>query len=253
MSAAKRFDLTGRKALVTGASAGLGAHFAQVMAESGAHVVLAARRLEKLEEVSAAIRAVGGSCETCRLDVTDAASLAEAAAAFADIDIVVNNAGVVAASAAIDMAESDWDFVVDTNLKGVFMVAQTAARAMRDHGRGGSIVNIASILGIRQAAAVASYSAAKAGVIQLTKSLALEFARWKIRVNGIAPGYFATDINDGFLASESGQATVKRIPQRRLGDLRDLDGPLLLLASDAGAYMTGSTIVVDGGHLVSTL
>ena len=252
MSAADRFDLAGRKALVTGASAGLGAHFAQVLAESGAHVVLAARRVEKLDDLAAAIRGAGGSCETCRLDVTDAASLADAAAAFAGIDILVNNAGVVAASTAIDIAESDWDFVVDTNLKGVFMVAQAAARAMRDHGRG-SIINIASILGIRQAGAVASYSAAKAGVIQLTKSLALEFARWKIRVNAIAPGYFATDINDGFLATESGQATVKRIPQRRLGELRDLDGPLLLLASDAGAYMTGSTIVVDGGHLVSTL
>lgn len=248
-----RFDLGGRKALVTGASAGLGAHFAQVLAEAGAHVILAARRMEKLEEVSAVIRSAGGSCETCRLDVTDAASLADAAVVFADIDVLVNNAGVVAASPAIDITERDWDFVVDTNLKGVFLVAQAAARAMRDHGRGGSIVNIASILGMRQAGAVASYSAAKGGVIQLTKALALELARWKIRVNGIAPGYFATHLNDGFLESESGQATVKRIPQRRLGDLRDLDGPLLLLASDAGAYMTGSTIVVDGGHLVSTL
>jgi NAD(P)-dependent dehydrogenase (short-subunit alcohol dehydrogenase family) len=250
---AGRFDLDGRKALVTGASAGLGAHFAQVLAEAGAHVTLAARRVEKLEQVSAAITTAGGSCETCRLDVTDAASLADAAAAFADLDILVNNAGVVAPSAAMDVTETDWDFVVDTNLKGVFMVAQAAARAMRDHGRGGSIVNIASILGMRQALAVSSYSAAKAGVIQLTKSLALEFARWNIRVNGIAPGYFATDLNDGFLASESGQTTLKRIPQRRLGDLQDLDGPLLLLASDAGAYMTGTTIVADGGHMVSTL
>jgi len=247
------FDLTGRKALVTGSSAGLGAHFAQVLARRGAHVVLAARRLDKLEEVSATILASGGGCETCRLDVTDPTSLAAATAAFAGVDIVVNNAGVVSASTALDITEGEWDFVVDTNLKGVFMVAQAAARAMRDHERGGSIINIASILGIRQAAAVASYAAAKAGVIQLTKALALEFARWKIRVNGIAPGYFETDLNDSFLPSAAGQAMLKRIPQRRFGSLYELDGPLLLLASDAGAYMTGTTIVVDGGHLVSTL
>jgi len=246
------FDVSGRKALVTGASSGLGAHFAQVLATSGAPVGRAARRVEKLEEGAATITASGGNCETCRLDVTDSASLASSTV-FDDLDILVNNAGVVAPGPAISASETDWDFVVDTNLKGVFMVAQAAARAMREHGRGGSIVNTASILGIRQAAAVASYSAAKGGVIQLTKALALEFARWNIRVNAIAPGYFATELNDGFLETDAGQATVKRIPQRRLGNLSDLDGPLLLLASDAGGYMTGSVVVVDGGHLVSTL
>lgn len=253
MIAANRFDLAGRRAFVTGASAGLGAHFARVLAASGVHVTLAARRVDKLEEVAATIVAEGGNCDTCRLDVTDAASLADAAPAFAGIDILVNNAGVVVAAAALDITERDWDHVLDTNLKGVFMVAQAAGKAMREHGRGGSIVNIASILGMRHAAAVAPYATAKAGVIQLTEVLALELARWKIRVNAIAPGYFETDLNDRFLASESGEAMRKRIPQRRFGSLQDLDGPLLLLASDAGAYLTGSTIVVDGGHSVSTL
>ncbi|MCW1427530.1 SDR family NAD(P)-dependent oxidoreductase [Novosphingobium sp. JCM 18896] len=250
MSAADRFSVAGKRALVTGASSGLGLHFAKVLAEAGAHVTLAARRVEKLAQVAAEI---GGSCDTLALDVTDAASIEAAAPAFAETDILVNNAGVVADGPAIDMSEADWDQVVDTNLKGVFLVAQAAARGMKAHGRGGSIVNVASILGLRQAGGVASYAASKAGVIQLTKVLALEFARFKIRVNALAPGYFETDLNDAFLSGDLGQAMMKRVPQRRFGSLADLDGPLLLLASDAGAYMTGSTLVVDGGHLTSTL
>lgn len=250
MSAADRFAVAGKRALVTGASSGLGLHFARVLAEAGAHITLAARRVEKLTQVAAEI---GGSCDTLALDVTDAASIEAAASAFAETDILVNNAGVVADGPAIDMTEADWDQVVDTNLKGVFLVAQAAARGMKAHGRGGSIVNVASILGLRQAGGVASYAASKAGVIQLTKVLALEFARFKIRVNALAPGYFETDLNDDFLSSDLGQAMMKRVPQRRFGSLADLDGPLLLLASDAGAYMAGATLVVDGGHLTSTL
>lgn len=253
MSATDRFSVAGKRALVTGASSGLGLHFAKVLAEAGAHVTLAARRVEKLEAVAAEITATGGACDTCALDVTDATSIAAAAPVFAETDILVNNAGVVVDGAAIDMTEADWDQVVDTNLKGVFLVAQAAARGMKAHGRGGSIVNVASILGLRQAAAVASYATSKAGVIQLTKVLALEFARWSIRVNALAPGYFETDLNDDFLSGDLGEAMRKRVPQRRFGSLPDLDGPLLLLASDAGAYMTGSTLVVDGGHLTSTL
>ena len=253
MSTADRFSLAGKRALVTGASSGLGLHFARVLAEAGAQVTLAARRVDKLECIAAEITAAGGTCDTCRLDVTDAASIAAAAPVFAETDILVNNAGVVADGPAIDMTEADWDTVVDTNLKGVFLVAQAAARGMKAHGLGGSIVNVASILGIRQAGGVASYAASKAGVIQLTKVLALEFARWQIRVNALAPGYFETDLNDAFLSGELGQAMKKRVPQRRFGRLTDLDGPLLLLASEAGAYMTGSTLVVDGGHLTSTL
>ncbi|RZJ98074.1 MAG: SDR family oxidoreductase [Novosphingobium sp.] len=250
MSTADRFSVAGKRALVTGASSGLGLHFAKVLAEAGAHVTLAARRVEKLAEAASEI---GGACDTLALDVTSPASITAATSVFAETDILVNNAGVVADGPAIDMTEADWDQVVDTNLKGVFLVAQAAARGMKAHGRGGSIVNVASILGLRQAGAVASYAASKAGVIQLTKVLALEFARFKIRVNALAPGYFETDLNDAFLSGDLGQAMMKRVPQRRFGSLPDLDGPLLLLASDAGAYMTGSTIVVDGGHLTSTL
>jgi len=246
-------DLTGKTALVTGASTGLGAHFASVLAGSGAHVILAARREDALEKVKAAIEAEGGSASVARLDVTSATSIAELAPLLADLDILVNNAGVACTKAFLDQSEGDWDAVIDTNLKGVFLMAQAAAQAMKAHGRGGGIINIASILGFRQAGAVLPYASSKAGVVQMTKALALELARFRIRVNAIAPGYVETELTAAFLETEAGQAMVKRIPQRRLGRLEDLEEPLLLLASDASSYMTGSVIVVDGGHLVSTL
>lgn len=247
------FDLAGRTALVSGASGGLGAHFATVLAAANAHVILAARRAEQLEEQAARIRADGGQCTTLSLDVTSVASIASIAPQLTTIDILVNNAGIVRESMALDHSEEDWDAVIDTNLKGMFLLAQAAARAMRAGGRKGSIINIASVLGLRQAAGVISYAVSKSGTIQLTKTLALELARFGIRVNAVAPGYLDTELNGDFWKSERGQAMIKRIPQRRLGSLRDLDGPLLLLASDASAYMTGSVITVDGGHLVSTL
>jgi NAD(P)-dependent dehydrogenase (short-subunit alcohol dehydrogenase family) len=153
----------------------------------------------------------------------------------------------------LEVSEADWDAVVDTNLKGMFLMAQAVGRAMRVRGRGGSIINVASILGLRQGVGVLPYAVSKAGAIQLTKTLALELARFDIRVNALAPGYLDTELNSEYCKSESGLAMVKRIPQRRLGRLEDLDGPLLLLASDASAYMTGSVLVVDGGHLVNTL
>jgi NAD(P)-dependent dehydrogenase (short-subunit alcohol dehydrogenase family) len=153
----------------------------------------------------------------------------------------------------LDQDEADWDRVVDTNLKGAFLMARAVGRAMRERGSGGSIVNIASILGLRQAGQVAAYAISKAGVIQMTKVMAAELARYGIRVNALAPGYFATEINAEFWATEAGKAMLRRIPQRRLGDPAELDGPLLLLASDASSYMTGSVIAVDGGHLCATL
>lgn len=252
-------DLTGRTALVTGASSGLGRHFAGVLAKAGARVALAARRTDALAETKAAIEAAGGTALVVAMDVTDPASVAAAVAQAWDglgrIDILVNNAGVTATSPFLDMSEEEWDRVIDTNLTGCARVAREVARRMRDEGdgQGGSIVNIASILGMRVAGHVSSYIAAKGGLVHLTKAMALELARHGIRVNALCPGYVETELNADFFASDAGKALVKRIPQRRLGRLADLDGPLLLLASDAGAYMTGSILAADGGHLVSSL
>lgn len=245
--------LMGKRALVTGASSGFGAHFAKVLAGAGAEVILAARREDALATVADTIRKDGGSAEIVRLDVADPASIAALAPQLGGLDILVNNAGLARQAAALDQSEADWNAVIDTNLKGLFLLAKAAARAMRDHGRGGSIINIASILGLRQGSHVLPYAVSKAGVIQLTKTLALEVARHGIRVNAIAPGYFATEINADFWETEGGRAMLRRIPQRRLGELANLDGPLLLLASEASAYMTGSVLVVDGGHMVSGL
>jgi NAD(P)-dependent dehydrogenase (short-subunit alcohol dehydrogenase family) len=246
-------DLSGKSALITGASGGLGLHFAKVLARQGAEVTLAARRVEALEAGRAEIAAAGGTARTLALDVADAASVARALDGHSPFDIVINNAGISGAGRAMDLAERDWDAVMDVNLKGAFLVAQAAARAMKEGGTGGSIVNIASIAGLRVAGDLSAYAASKAGLIQLTKALALEWARFGIRVNALCPGYIETDINRDFFATPAGEAMVKRIPQRRLGQPEDLDGAMLLLASDAGRYMTGSVVAVDGGHLLSSL
>jgi NAD(P)-dependent dehydrogenase (short-subunit alcohol dehydrogenase family) len=240
-------------ALVTGASSGLGAHFAMTLAAAGARVIAAARRQEELARVVGLIKSTGGSASAIHLDVTDTDSIKALDNVLDDIDIVVNNAGIARSGFALEQSAVDWDTVIDTNLKGMFFVAQVSALALRAKNRRGSIINIASILGIRQASSVAPYAISKAGVIQMTKTLALEFARFDIRVNALAPGYLATDLNSAFIRTHAGQELVRRIPQRRLGKLQDLDGPLLLLASDASSYMTGAVIPVDGGHLVSSL
>ena len=246
--------LTGKTALVTGASSGLGLHFAEVLAHHGAHVILAARQTDAINQVAERIIAKGGKAEALPLDVTDSASLDHAFAAMGTrLNIVVNNAGISLPSSAIDMTEADFSRVIDTNLTGVFSVAQRAARAMREGKKGGSIINVASILGFRVAGHVAAYAASKAAVVQLTKALALEWARYGIRVNALCPGYIETPINRDFFATDQGKALISRIPQRRLGTPADLDAPLLLLCSDASSYMTGSSLVVDGGHLVSSL
>jgi NAD(P)-dependent dehydrogenase (short-subunit alcohol dehydrogenase family) len=251
------FGLTGRHALVTGASSGLGRHFAGVLASAGASVTVAARRETALAETVSSIKASGAKAHAVRMDVTDAASIerafAEAEADQGAVTIVINNAGVTMTRAALEVAERDWSSILDTNLKGTWLVAQQAAKRMIHHDTGGSIVNIASILGLRVAGGITPYAVSKAGVVQMTKALALEWARYRIRVNALAPGYIETDLNDDFFSSDAGKALIRRIPQRRLGETKELDGPLLLLASDAGSYMTGSVVAVDGGHLVSGL
>ncbi len=250
-------DITGKTILVTGASSGLGRHFALVFARHGARVALAARRVAALEELAEIISGEGGEAFPVALDVRDEASVTAAMATiesgFGGIDVVVNNSGVSGIKTTLALTGADWDDVVDTNLKGAFLVANEVARAMVKAKRPGSIINIASILGVRVVGQLAPYVASKAGLIHLTKALALEWARYGIRVNAIAPGYFRTDINDDFWDTDPGKAMINRIPQRRLGEVDFLNGPLLLLASDASAYMTGATIPVDGGHLVSTL
>lgn len=246
-------DLSGKTILVTGASSGLGHHFSQVLAASGAKVFCAARSADKLAELVSTIKNDGGMAEALALDVMDEDNVNVAVAACGDIDVLVNNAGVANSKAILDWEGPDWDFVMNANLKGAWMVAQAAARNMAGREQGGSIINISSILGERVSSGVMPYAVSKAALTQLTKVMALELAGKNIRVNAIAPGYIKTDINAGFLESEAGAKVIKRIPQRRYGKPEFLDGALLLLASDASTFMTGSVIAVDGGHLVSSL
>ena len=248
--------IEGRTALVTGASSGLGRHFAALLARHGATVIAAARRRDALEAVTEEIVAAGGACHPVVMDVSDGASVARG---FADaqrlagpIGILINNAGVAQTRSALDQSPEEWRSTLEPNLTGAFLAAQAAARSMRGTG-GGAIVNIASILGERVSKGLAAYAASKAGLIQLTKALALEWAPLGVRVNALAPGYIETDLNRAFFATEAGARLIARIPQQRLGQMSDLDGPLLLLCSDASRYMTGSVVAVDGGHLVNSL
>jgi 3-oxoacyl-[acyl-carrier protein] reductase len=252
------FDLSGRTALVTGASQGLGRRFAQVLAEHGARVGLAARQVEKCRELQRAIEQQGGQAASVALDVTAGAideALDQVEHALGPIDILVNNAGVAVSKPVLEQSEADWDRVVDTNLKGAFFTAQAVARRMaaRDPrpAHGGSIVNIASVLALDVVGHLAPYAAAKGGLWQITRAMALELARHQVRVNALAPGYIETEINRDFLAGPAGDRMHQKIPQRRFGATGDLDGALLLLASDASRYMTGSVIVVDGGFMLA--
>ena len=253
-------DLNHATALITGGFSGLGLHFASVLAARGARIALMGRRIELGHQVATELnQKIGrsGDIRAYSLDVTDPDSVAEAfAQARAELGvatIVINNAGTVIRKPSVDVSDTEWTGVVDVNLSGVFRVAQESARAMIEARTTGSIINIASILGLRVRNQVAAYAATKAAVVQLTKALALEWAKDGIRVNAIAPGYFETDINREMLRSPMGQELISRIPQLRVGQLHELDGPLLLLASKASSYMTGTVIPVDGGHLVNTL
>lgn len=250
------FSLRGQRVLVTGASSGLGEHFAQTLAAAGAHVLLAARRRSKLDELVTQINGNGGSAEALEMDVSCADSVEQGlqrANASAALDVVINNAGVTVGRSALQQSGEDWDSVMDTNLKGCWLVSTAAARHWVAQEHPGTIVNVASILGERVAGSVAPYAVSKAGVLHMTRALALEFARHRIRVNALAPGYVSTELNQEFLASEAGQRLMSRIPTRRFVQPEELDGPLLLLASAAGSAMTGTSLVVDAGHLVSSL
>jgi len=250
------FSLSGETALVTGASSGLGEHFAGVLAAAGAKVVIAARRVDRLEALAARIGASGGRVAPVALDVTDPASVKscfdDAEKLLGPITICINNAGVTDPAFITRMTEKQWRSVLDVNLDGVFRIGQEAARRMVAAKTGGSIVNIASIVGLGAIKTLGAYAASKAGVIALTRTMALELARDGIRVNALAPGYISTELNDSFWETDAGKRMIAHIPMRRLGNVAELDGPLLLLASKAGSFMTGSVLTVDGGHLLPT-
>jgi NAD(P)-dependent dehydrogenase (short-subunit alcohol dehydrogenase family) len=255
MSAAQIFDLHGRVALVTGASSGLGVRFAEVLAENGAAVALVARRAERLDALKARIEQAGGKAIAVQADVCDRAAMAAAfdaaEKAFGTVTILVNNAGVANSDRAVDLAEAEWRRVLSTNLDAVFLCAQEAARRMLAAKTGGAIVNIASVLGFGVDKGSVAYATAKAGVIQLTKALALEWAFKGVRVNAIAPGWIVTELNRDYLQGERAVKLKREIPIGRFGEERDLDGPLLLLVSDAGRFIAGTTIVADGGQVVA--
>ena len=251
------FSLDGQVAIVTGASGGLGRRFARTLAKAGAKVALGARRAERLSALAAEIEASGGEAVAVVLDVTDPAAIAKAIAAveagLGPISILVNNAGIVVDKPLLETEEADWDRVLDTNLKGAWLMAREVAGRMAKTGGGGRIINIASILGQTATGRVHSYAASKAALIHLTRTLAVDLARYGIRVNAIAPGYVETDLNRDFLAGPAGESLVKRVPLRRFARPEELDAVLLLLASEAGSYMTGSIVTVDGGLSLSAL
>jgi 3-oxoacyl-[acyl-carrier protein] reductase len=255
MGAAELFDLTGSVALVTGASSGLGVRFAEVLAQQGAAAVLIARRADRLASLAQRIEKAGGRALAVEADVLDRGAMTRAfdaaERAFGTVTILVNNAGVAHAGRAVELPEEEWRRVLGTNLDAVFFWAQEAARRMLAAGETGAIVNIASVLGFGVAKGTVAYAVAKAGIVQLTRALALELAFKGVRVNAIAPGWIVTEMNRDYLLGEHGAAIKREIPVGRFGEERDLDGALLLLVSDAGRFIAGATIVVDGGQMVA--
>lgn len=254
MKASGLFDLAGEVALVTGASSGLGLRFAEVLAANGAKMALVARRAERLDALKKKIEAAGGKAIAVEADVLDRKAMLKAydaaEKAFGIVTILVNNAGIAHTDRALELSEETWRSVLATNLDAVFFWSQEGGKRMIAANKHGAIVNIASVLAFGASKGVAAYAVAKAGVVQITKALALELAFKGVRVNAIAPGWFVTEINEEFLASEKGQEIKRAIPMGRFGQTGDLDGALLLLSSKAGAFMTGATLVVDGGQVV---
>ena len=252
-------DITGKVALVTGASGGLGAQFARCLASAGARVALTARRLDALATLSDELNAAGATTLPIAMDVTKRdeilTALDRVEAEWAPVEVLVNNSGIVASKPIFEHTEDDWDSILDVNLKGAWLTGQEVARRLVDAGRPGSIINISSILGYgRVSGQVHEYCASKAGLIQLTKSMATELAATGVRVNALAPGYVITDLNREWLtSSKTGESLRQRIPQQRFAEADELDGVLLLLASDAATYMTGSVIEIDGGLSVASI
>ncbi|MBV8936778.1 MAG: glucose 1-dehydrogenase [Alphaproteobacteria bacterium] len=251
------FDLAGQTALVTGASSGIGHHFAKLLAAAGAKVAMAARRVDRLDELAREIDNAGGqslpiACDVTRTDEV-AAAVATAENELGPLTLLVNNAGVVVSKPVLQHTEADWDHVVDTNLKGAWLMAREFAQHLVALKRPGRIINVTSVLGFRTIGRVPAYCAAKAGLTHLTHVLAMELARHGILVNALAPGYVETDFNRAFFQTEPGKALISRIPLKRLGQTDDLDGALLFLASPASAYVTGAVIAIDGGHGVAAI
>jgi len=251
------FSMTGQVVLVTGASSGLGNHFARVLAGAGADVAVAARRVDRLEPLVQELEAGGTKAFATAMDVTSASSINTALDAIekelGTVTVLINNAGVADSRYCLKVDEDSWDFVMNTNLKGAWQIARMMAERCIKAGNAGSIVNIASILALRVGFGESTYATSKAALVQLTKSMALELGAKNVRVNAICPGYFSTEMNDSFLASEAGQEMLKKGAFGRAGNLPELNGPLLMLSSNAGSFITGSAIPVDGGHLLSSL
>ncbi|MEK9944428.1 MAG: SDR family oxidoreductase [Alphaproteobacteria bacterium] len=248
--------LKGQRALVTGASSGLGARFAEILAADGAEVLLAARRVDRLSSLVSSITAAGGQAQAVELDVTDPRSIASAVTGAFDaggIDILVNNAGISIEKRITDFTLDDYDRLMGTNQRGAWLTAQAVGKGMIDRGKGGKIVNIASVLASSVLTGLSLYSMSKAAVIQMTRSMALEWARFDIQVNAIAPGYIETEINTGHFNSEAGQKQIAKLLRKRVGHPPDLDGALRLLVSPESNFLTGSTITVDDGQTLRGL
>ena len=248
------FDVSQETILITGASQGLGRQFARVLSAHGAAVVLAARQTAKLKSLEEEIKGKGGRAAAIQMDVTDTASIGKALdaaeAALGPVTVLINNAGIAIEKLAVEQTEADWDAVINANLKGAYFLATEMARRMIARKQEGNIVNVASVLGLSVMKFLSPYTISKAGIIQATKAMALEFASQRIRVNALAPGYIDTEMNHDVWATAAGEKLIKQIPQRRVGAESDLDGAIMLLASSASRYMTGSVVAVDGGFLL---
>lgn len=253
---ATTFDLDGRVALVTGASSGLGERFARVLAENGAYVVLAARRVDRLQRLRDEIAQAGGRASAVALDVTDVSSIRSAVAAAeavaGPIDILVNNSGVSTTQKLVDVTPEDYDFVLNTNTRGAFFVAQEVARRMIDRaraepGRPARIINIASLAAVKVLPMIGTYCMSKAAVTQMTRAMAIEWGRFGININALCPGYISTELNEHHWDTEAGKKLIAMTPRKRLGKPEDLDGLLMLLASDKSGFINGAVINVDDG------